>query len=131
MRIRPYSERDSDAFAKIHKANGLPSVCLPDFDDPLFVIRHVAEIDGEIAMGGFIRLIGEAYLLLDHTVGTPEQRWQTLQALTDCVEASARIKGLSDYSCWIPNELAKSFGPRLEELGLIKSPWTCFSKVLR
>lgn len=116
--------------ARIHKANGLPATCLPDFDDPLFVVKQVVELEGKVALGAFIRLIGEAYLLLDHNAGTPEERWQALRALTDTLEAEARLKGLTEYSCWVPNELAKSFGGRLEELGFIKSPWVCYSKIL-
>jgi hypothetical protein len=131
MVIRPFCRADSQALANIHRANNLPSACLPDFTDPLFVVRQVVELDGHVAMGGFIRLIGEAYLLLDHTIGTPQERWDAFRALTDTVEVAARLKGLTDYSCWIPQELAKSFGPRLEELNFIPSPWACYSKVLQ
>ena len=130
MVIRSFCREDEEALARIHAANGLPSACLPDFNDPLYVVRQVVELDGKVALGGFIRLIGEAYLILDHSIGTPEERWQALRALCDSVEAAARLKGLTDYSCWVPDELAKSFAPRLKEMGFVQSPWVCFSKVL-
>jgi hypothetical protein len=130
MVIRSFSSDDSESLARIHEANGLPLTCLPNFDDPLYVVRQVVELDGRVALGGFIRLIGEAYLILDHDAGTPEERWQALRALCDSVEAAARLRGLTDYSCWVPNELVKSFAPRLKEMGFVQSPWVCFSRVL-
>ncbi len=131
MNLRNIVEGDYDALKKIHQDAGLPPACLPDFNNPLFFIKQAAEIDGKIAVAALIRLTAEAYLLVDHQVATPEERWTALKALNNTVSTEAHRTGLIDMSCWVPPELARgSFANRLTDLGFMRSPWPCYSKDL-
>jgi hypothetical protein len=131
MIIRPYLDTDFGQLERIHRNNELPSVCLPDPGNPLFFVRQVIEHEGTPALAAFLKLTCEPFLLVDHTVATPEWRWQALKALNDTVTTSARTYGLEDMTAWVPPGLRKSFGGRLEELGFKESPWGLpFSKVM-
>lgn len=130
IETREFEPRDRDTTQTVHKQNGLHLACLPDTENPLFVTKQVAEIDKQFALAIFIKVIGEAYLIMNHEVSTPEERWKALQVLVGSIEADAKEKGLQEYSCWVPPEIAKSFDKRLKDLGFIKSEWACYSKPL-
>lgn len=113
----------------IHIAGGLPENCFPPIlldsgvMDPLFVVNEVLEKDGQIAMASFLQATLEVYLIVDHTVGTPEQRWEWLQQLTQHMQAEAWGKGFDSMTAWLPREIERSFEKRMEALGFVPSPW--------
>ena len=76
--IRPYRNADSDAIKRLHKASGLPPTCLPDLLNPNFIVRCVAEAGGRVVQAGFVKLAGEAYVLIDHDYATAQERLQVL-----------------------------------------------------
>jgi hypothetical protein len=121
---------DLEQVTALHARSGLPSVCLPDLANPLFFVKVVAESEGKVVQAGFVKLVGEAYVLVDHEFGEPGERLSILESLVTQGLAAASAKGLSDVSCWLPPPLEKSFGPRLKALGFIRSPWPCFSALL-
>lgn len=130
MKIRVFEPHDKEAIGRIHANSNLPAVCLFDCDNPLHLLTQVVELHGQTALVGSVKLTGEAFLLVDHSIGTSEERWQALKALSATIEVSAMLRGLDCITAWIPPDIAKSFGPRLEELGYIKSPWVSYSKLL-
>lgn len=130
--IRQYNVSDYDALKKIHAASGLPANCFPNLRSPLNVVSLCATgSKGQVTQAGFIRLTGEAYVLVDHEAGKAQERWQSLQELVAKALASAAQCGIEDCSAWLPPEVEKSFGPRLMDLGWIKSPWPTYSVLLR
>jgi hypothetical protein len=128
--IREYEPRDLEALKRIHSRSGLPTSCMPDLQSNLFCVKLCAEKSGQVVQAGFIRLIGEAFVLVDHTCENPGERWKTLTDLTMRALAEAHIAGLESVSAWIPPEVEKSFGPRLMDLGWIKSPWQSYTALL-
>jgi hypothetical protein len=129
--IRPCTPADLDRLKQIHQHSGLPPNCFPDLTNPLVCVKLCAENGRGITQAGFIKLTGEAYVLVDHEVGEPKERWTTLQELTAAVLSEASIRGLDDVTAWIPPSLEKAFGQRLIDLGWIKSPWPSYSALLR
>lgn len=127
--IRDFLWSDIPAFLSIHKKNELPEECLIPFGNPLFVINRVLEPDGmkKPAMGVFVKITSEVYLLLDRALGTPEERWKWLVEITADMRLQAYRKGLEEITCWLPVELEKSFGPRIVDLGFQKSPWQSYT----
>jgi hypothetical protein len=125
--IREFMDSDIEILKSLHKANGLPANCLPDHDDPLFLVKSVLEHEGKPMMASFLKITSEVYLLVDHEEGTPEQRWAWVQELTEHMKREAWAKGLNEMSCWIPPAIEKSFGKRLTELGFVKSPWQSYT----
>lgn len=103
---------------------------MPNTSDPLYLIKKVAEINGEIPLAAFTKVTAEQYLLLDHGWATPHERWELLREMRDVVVNEADARGLSDLTAWIPPILEKSFGPRLTQLGFVKSPWPSYTLVL-
>jgi len=131
MRIREFTLKDIPDMRRIHAESGLPQNCLPDFESPLFVVKKVAENGSGPAIGGFLKLNGEIFLLLDHSKGTPESRWEALEELTGEGLHEAYKVGLDHVTAWLPPEVEKQFGKRLESLGFQRSPWNSYTAILR
>jgi len=139
--IREYNALDEKSLRAIHVRSGLPANCWPNLNNPLYIARLVdVEENNRVVQGGFIKLTGEAYLLLDHDYDTPERRWDILQKLTvkALFEAGqprfgslALSNGLEDVSAWLPPSLVKSFWPRLKSLGFEPSPWGSYTALLK
>ena len=130
MRVRDYSPTDLEIMQRIHKASGLPANCLPNLASPLFVVKKVAENGSGPAVAGFLRLTGEIFILIDHSKGTPESRWEALQELCAQGLNEAANLGLDCATAWLPPEIEKSFGGRLIDLGFQRSPWPSFSAII-
>ena len=127
IRVQDFRMDDLPAIQKIHQANGLPSNCLPDLDNPLFFLRKVVDDGGTICLASFLKLTAEAFLFVDHEHESPEWRWAALQKLTAATLHEASVKGVDSVSAWLPPPLEKSFAPRLVDLGWQRSPWPSYS----
>ena len=126
--IRGFEDSDIPIMELIHANNGLPENCLPDVkDNPLFVVKSVYEHEGSAAMMCLVKVTGEIFLFLDHTIGTPEERWEQLKEFKKYIRMRAWQLGLDQLSAWIPEEIEKSFGKRLNDLGFVKSPYACYT----
>jgi hypothetical protein len=136
--IRFFSDDDIPQALEIHRANELPESCFPNLfvlneegkskRNPLYLVKGVyVSPDGKPALMSFVKLTGEIFLLVDHTVGTPEERWAWMQEFKNWIAEHAWAQGLEQISCWIPPEIEESFAKRLAEMGFVKSPWTCYT----
>ena len=130
MEIREYTDRDFYTIQEIHRASGLPVNCLPDFANPLFLVKRVVENGSGIMVCGAIKLTGELYVLVDHSKGDPESRWEALKALTASGLLEASRMGIDDVTAFVPPEIEKSFAKRLLELQFVRSPWPSYTKIL-
>lgn len=100
---------------------------LPDLSSPIVPVKLVAEDHGTVVMAGILRLTTEAYLLMDRSFGSPEDRWEALIALQEAVRVEARDKwGLQDTYASISPAIARAFGKRLRALGWRKSNYECW-----
>jgi hypothetical protein len=113
----------------MYRESGLPENCLPALNDPRFVVKLVAEAAGKVVQAGFVKLIGEAFVLVDHSHSNPGERLDVLTELVARGLAGAS-RHVNEVSAWLPPEVEASFGPRLVELGWIKSPWSSYSALL-
>lgn len=130
MLIRDYNSEDLEAVKSIHASNALPNACLPDPENPLFVLGQVVESKGQVAMAVNVKLNGELFLTLDHSAGTPQELWIALQAISESICAAASAKGLDQLTAWLPPELEESFGKRMLEMGYMRSKWICYTRNL-
>lgn len=131
MSIRAYSDADFAAIRRLHEKAGLPSNCFPPLANPNMIVKLVAEHDGRIVQFGGVKLTGEAFVLADHSEGTPQERWDIMQRLIASGLRRAADASLDDVTCFVPPELEKSFGPRLESLGWVRSPWPSWTALLK
>ena len=126
MNIRAYNDGDLDALRSMHAAQGF-GYALPDLSDPLLLVRAVVEDEGRLRMAALLRLTAEAYLLADPRDGSPRQRWQWLLALHEATRRAAAARGLADVQAFLPPQVARPFGRRLERLGWRRDPWHCYT----
>lgn len=140
MNVRDYQWDDFNRVREIFAQQNLPPQCMPDLVmekrkklifNPRFVVKKVVtDESGTVAMMGFVKVTSEAFLLLDHKVKDPAWRWEALQEMVEEMAKAARSKGIDCVTCWIPDHLAESFGPRMEALKFIRSPWVSYSRLL-
>jgi len=132
--MRKFEPADYAKALEIHQENQLPGNCLPDLYvtdvrgekilNPLFSIRAVCEApDGRVAMMAFSKIQGELFLILDHRVGTPEERWQWLLEFKSWVAHEAWKQGLDQLTAFVPPDIEESFAKRLESMGFQRSPY--------
>jgi hypothetical protein len=129
MLIRNYTDDDLGALEQIHAAQGLPYK-FPNLKSSLFLSKIVLERDSKIVAAALLRLTAEAYVLLDKNNGAPADRWRSLLLLHEAARGDAVRKGLDDVHCWVPPQVARSFGRRIESLGWERERWKCFSRTL-
>lgn len=135
--IRNFEQEDIPRAREIHADNKLPENCFPNLtittptgkEEPnrLFIVNRVFEHEGRPAMMSFLKITSELYLILDHTVGTPEERLEWLKELKEDMKHEAWKHGLEQMTAFVPLDIEESFAKRLEELGFVKSaysPWT-------
>jgi hypothetical protein len=135
--IRNFEDSDIEKAREVHAANELPATCFPNLTqtssagkeepNPLFVVKSVYEHEGRPALFSFLKITSELYLLVDHTVGTPEERWTWLQEFKEHVKCEAWRLGLEQMTAFVPREIEASFEKRLLELGFIRSPWQSYT----
>lgn len=111
---------------ELHRKQGFEYV-FPDLDGPLFPVGVVGEEDGEAQIAGFIRVVGEAYLLLNQEHGTPRERWKALLSVHEAVRRESAKAGFSEVYCWIPPEVPDGFSKRLAKLGWREDRWRNFT----
>ncbi len=135
--IRTFEENDIDTARAIHAANELPENCFPNLfiqtphgnieSNPLFVVKGVYESEGKPALMCFCKISGELYLLVDHTMGTPQARWEWLCEFKEWVVREAWRLGLEQITAWLPPEIEESFGKRMLDMGFVKSPYKAYT----
>jgi hypothetical protein len=131
--IRKMQPSDVEKAVEIHRANGLDERCFPNIleedglANPLFIEKEVVEIDGQVAMMGFLKITSEVFFLVDHKIGTPEQRWQWLREGTEHLKQLAWKRGLEQITAFVPPEIEDTFAKRLLDLGFVKSPWQSYT----
>lgn len=119
--IREFTVNDVPNARRVHEANGLPEECFPNLADPLFVHKAIFCVDGRAAMSCFLKGTSELYLLVDHEIGTPEERWKWLVEFKEYMREAAWHLGLDQMTAFVPPEIEESFGKRLLDLGFVKS----------
>lgn len=125
MLIRQFTDDDLQALKRMHSRQGF-EYAFPDVSDPIFVSRLVLEDDdSRIAMASLARLTCEMYLMLDPSLGTPQDRFLRITALHRAGERDLVSRGLDDAHAWLPPEISRRFGKRLEALGWVRDDkWT-------
>lgn len=125
MLIRQFTDDDLQALKRMHSRQGF-EYAFPDVSDPIFVSKLVLEDDdSRIAMASLARLTCEMYLMLDSSLGTPQDRFLRITALHGAGERDLVSRGLDDAHAWLPPEISRRFGKRLEALGWVRDDkWT-------
>jgi hypothetical protein len=125
--IRDMQDADIEALREIHEQSGFDYL-FPPLGDPLFLVKKVVEDKGRIVQGIAAKVEVTMYLWVEHSAGTPEQRWRWLQDLVEETKLAAWQKGIDTITCVVPPEIAGSFEKRLEAIGMVRDrEWPKFS----
>jgi hypothetical protein len=130
MTIRPMEPEDVPKLRQIYEEMGF-AYAFPDLLAPQFVNVMVLEEDGVPVMAVASRKTVEVYLLMKPGWRTPGWRQEALLQLHWAAHQAVKALGFTDANCWVPPQVAKSFGRRLERVfGWKKSVWQVFSREL-
>jgi hypothetical protein len=113
--VRDYAPADLPALQRIHEQMGL-DYRMPDLNDPLFVVRKVLEVGGEVVGATVARVEFETYLWLDNALN-PAEKNAAMHLLQPALLKDSRLLGAENLVCWVPENVEKKFAKRLAELG--------------
>jgi hypothetical protein len=113
--VRDCTAEDYAGLRRIHAQQGI-DYAFPDLDSPLFFVRKVLEVDGEIRAALVLKLCAETMLLLDGQQG-PQQKMTAMQELQRQVISEAYSRGLDEIHASVPEI---GFDKRLTQLGWSK-----------
>jgi hypothetical protein len=114
--IRDLEDKDMQEIFSIHNEQGF-EYALPEFSSPLVLVKKVRVENGRVVGAMFLRLTAEAFLLVE---GSPIQKARSIEELQPEVDREAFVKGLDEYVCVVPPEIAETFAPVLEKRGFEK-----------
>ena len=118
MRVTDVTPLTLEAMAEVHRLSGFDYEFPKDLDTPLFPVRRAVLNDANYPIAvAALKVEAEAYLWMDHTLGTAEDRMIALAMLNADVAKRARAIGFDQAHCVLPPEIAARFGKRLEALG--------------
>lgn len=130
MTIRPLEARDIPKLRQMYEAQGF-DYQFPDLAAPEFVNVMVLEEDGSLVLAIASRKTVETYLWIERGWKTPGWRQEAFMQLHLAAHKAVKEMGFRDAHCWLPPQVAKSFGRRLQRVfGWKKSIWDVFSKEL-
>lgn len=126
MIIRDARLEDNTSIAAIHLSSRM-NYKFPDLTHPLFVVRKVAEKDGEVQAACFLRISAETYLFLKPELN-PRVKLSTMLALQPEVLSAAWSLGIDDVEARIPEDVEIRFSKRLHQLGWSRNRgWSAWS----
>ena len=122
--MRSYRTSDFAALKAIHDRARVA------FDNNIlrFGDRLIAESDGRVVAALLGRPSEQVDLLLDRDFGSPNDRWNLIVHLFSCGEIFLREQGIRHTHCFVPHEIVKSYGKRLESLGFNREAGATFLK---
>ncbi len=130
MNIRPMVPDDIPKLKAIYEEMGF-GYAFPDLTAPQFVDVRVLEEDGDPVMAIALRKTVETYFWMKRDWKTPGWRQEAFMELHWASHREALAMGYTDAHAWVPPEVAKSFGRRLQRVfGWKKSVWDVFSREL-
>ena len=132
MRIRELERRDIPAVEELHRASGF-DYPLPDFFGGDFArVSVVVDEDDKVIQVIAAKKTVEMYLLMDGAWRNPRWRLQALMQGHEEMRLKLIESGYTDVNCWLPPEVEKSFGRRLERIfKWIPSRWKSYSRKLK
>jgi len=110
--IRDYQAQDFASILKFHRDSGI-DYQMPALSGPLFPIKKVSEVDGQVVGALALRLCAETFLWLDKQ-RRPQEKLQTMKDLQREVLSDAWKNGLDEIHAAIP---PIGFDRRLKQLG--------------
>jgi len=117
MKIRTYKKSDFDRIRQFI-SEGKFGFEFPNPEDPCVRIKEcLVDDDGNVRLAAFGRLQANAFLLVDGTWKTPEERLEAIEILEFAMIEKAKLIGLDQATA----QVEPRFGQRLKMFGWEKS----------
>ncbi len=117
MKIRTYTAKDFDRIRQFHSEAKF-GWDFPNPDDKRVLIKEcVVDDDGIVRLAAFGRLQANAFLLIDGTWKSPEERLEAIEILEFAMIEKAKVAGLDQATA----QVDPRFGQRLKNFGWDKS----------
>jgi len=120
VKIRAYRPGDRAALARMYQEG--VDYSLDELSKSQWFSKLVLENDeGKVVMATLARRTCEVHCMVDHTAGTPKERYRAFEALHVVTERVLRSKGMADGFCVLANTpRLRRFGRRLMKLGWLQ-----------
>lgn len=122
MTVRELVQGDYVQAMRLHEAMGADYAL--DLERPDFIVKNGVFDDERLVTVVLGRVTTEAYMLLDRTWRTPQDRMNYLLRLVDVSGKEAKLYGIMDCHVWIPPSKS-CFGRRLKRMGFVPANWEC------
>lgn len=117
MHIRSYTEADLERVTELHRC-GKHEFELPDLADTRMIVKKcLVDEAGTVRLAAFGRVQVNAYLLVDGTWKSPQERLEAIEILEFAMVDQARIAGFDQVTA----QVDPRFGRRLQMLGWQRS----------
>lgn len=128
--VRDYTDADRNVVEQIHRDMRM-DYQFPSLDSPLFVVKKVYELDGQVVGVELLKVQAEAYLMLSCDLDAVEKT-RVIAHLSRETEREAYNKGIDCIAAYIPEEISNKFSKRLNLLGWTKARagWTTWFREL-
>lgn len=130
MLVREYTDGDFDRIKQLHAESGF-EYRLPPLSSKEFFSRRVIEDNNSVGMATFLRKSAEVYLICDPSWRTPAWRNEAIRQLQLALVADARQHEVKQLVAFLPPQVTRSFGRRLQQHGWTTYQgveWRCVSK---
>lgn len=126
MIVHHYTTDDFEQIKELHARSGF-DYPLPSLSGEEFFSRRVIRDDGLVAMGAFLKLTAEAYLICHPRWRNPAWRFEALRQLSHQCNNDAKDAGVKEVVAFLPPGKVRDFGRRLNRLGWekIRNDWQC------
>lgn len=122
-----YKPGDFSRAAELYTQKGF-DYALPELGGDRFAFGVVGEENDKVQIIAFLRLVPEAYLLLNEQWGTPEERLEAFVKTHEAVKALSQRRGFEAVYCWIPPELASPLRRRRTFVERLWAAWHAFNE---
>lgn len=97
--LRELDEKDYPTLAKLHKAREY-DFALPEFSNPLYIVKAISEKDNEIIAAGLVKITSEAIIIFNESAKLKDK----IESLEDLLTIGAKKTldyGIPDWHCWV------------------------------
>ncbi len=130
LKVRQSTPADKEGLLELHERHGDQFV-LPDLDAPGNIVACIVEDEsGKMVGAGILHVMAEGHFMLDHSYGTPADRWELARVIIEEGCRTAVANGLKDLLVATPSKF-RGFARKLATLaGFVSDDHRTHFKVL-
>jgi len=130
LSVRQALPSDKEGLLELHERHG-DQFILPDLDAPDNIVACIVEDEsGRMVGAGILHVMAEGHFMLDHSYGTPADRWELAKVIIEAQGRVAWARGFRDVLVATPSKF-RGFARKLATLaGFVSDDHRTHFKVL-